>query len=118
MSAAVGVPLALPIWAFDDEMRTPGTRRPTTPPVTLSWGKFRGPGDVKFSPERPAVQKMDIKAAPPDAVFTGVGTTTATFSEPGEYLLRVVANDFTGDGGRGFQCCWTNGFVKVMVAAK
>jgi len=41
--------------------------------------------------------------------------TTATFAEPGEYVLRVVANDWSGDGGGGFQCCWTNAQVKVSV---
>jgi hypothetical protein len=30
-------------------------------------------------------------------------------------VLRVVANDWSGDGGGGFQCCWTNGQVKVSV---
>jgi hypothetical protein len=40
---------------------------------------------------------------------------TATFSAPGEYLLRVQANDESGEGGGGFQCCWTNTYVKVTV---
>ena len=39
----------------------------------------------------------------------------ATFDEPGEYLLRVQANDESGEGGFGFQCCWTNTYVKVTV---
>src|SRR5437762_10343548 len=42
--------------------------------------------------------------------------TTATFSTPGEYILRAQANDASGDGGAGFQCCWTNVHVKVTVA--
>ena len=42
-------------------------------------------------------------------------TATATFSAPGEYLLRVQANDESGEGGGGFQCCWTNTYVKVTV---
>src|SRR5213596_287625 len=29
--------------------------------------------------------------------------TTATFSTPGEYILRAQANDASGDGGAGFQ---------------
>jgi len=57
------------------------------------------------------------RATPPPAVFTGKTTTTATFSEPGEYTLRVVANDWSGDGGRGFQCCWSNAQVRVSVKA-
>jgi hypothetical protein len=45
----------------------------------------------------------------------GKATTTATFSAPGEYLLRVQGNDSTGEGGGGFQCCWTNAHVAVSV---
>jgi hypothetical protein len=53
--------------------------------------------------------------APEGTKVSGKATTTATFSEPGEYVLRVVANDWSGDGGRGFQCCWTNAMMKVSV---
>ena len=45
----------------------------------------------------------------------GKASTTATFSEPGDYILHVVANDWTGEGGHGFQCCWSNAQVKVSV---
>jgi hypothetical protein len=41
--------------------------------------------------------------------------TTATFSAPGEYMLRAVANDSSGDGGGGDQCCWTTALVRVNV---
>jgi len=47
--------------------------------------------------------------------FTGKATTTATFSEPGEWVLRGQLNDASGDGGGGDQCCWTNVHVKVNV---
>ena len=39
----------------------------------------------------------------------------ALFTAAGEYLLRVQANDESGEGGFGFQCCWTNTYVKVTV---
>ena len=42
-------------------------------------------------------------------------TATATFSAAGDYMLRVQANDESGEGGGGFQCCWTNTYVKVTV---
>ena len=61
----------------------------------------------------PNVEKSDFKA--PKTEFTGKFSTTATFSEEGDYILRVVANDWTGEGGRGFQCCWSNAMVKVAV---
>ena len=40
--------------------------------------------------------------------------TTVTFAEPGQYLLRVLANDRSGGGGS--QCCWTNAFMRVNVS--
>jgi hypothetical protein len=42
-------------------------------------------------------------------------SANATFSAPGDYLLRVQANDESGEGGGGFQCCWTNTYLKVTV---
>jgi len=48
--------------------------------------------------------------------FAGKAGTTATFSAPGDYILHVVLNDYSGDGGGGFQCCWTSGKVNVKVA--
>ena len=45
----------------------------------------------------------------PGIAFAGKATTTATFSKPGDYILRVVANDYSGDGGGGFQPWTFNG---------
>lgn len=117
LSTVVGVPLPLTVWVADDANTVPGMTKPRTPPVTVGWTKFRGPGAVTFSEEHPAVEKATFKS-PATTEFTGKATTTATFSETGEYILRVVANDWTGEGGRGFQCCWTNAQVKVSVKAK
>jgi hypothetical protein len=85
------------------------------PSVTLTWQKYRGPGEVIFSESKPRVDEVAGSEAPIKGAFNGKGTTTATFSEPGEYILRVVANDSSGPGGGDFICCWTNGEVKVKV---
>jgi hypothetical protein len=114
MTAAVGNPLSLVLWVADDATVIPGAARPATPPVTLFWSKFRGTGSVTFTDNPPAVQSRDFVGAPQSA-FHGMAATTATFSEPGEYVLRVLANDWSGEGGRGFQCCWSNAQVKVSV---
>jgi hypothetical protein len=108
-------PVQLNLWVADDASVAPGARRPSTPPVTISLSKYRGPGSVTFTPERPVAEKAEFKA-PPIATFTGKVTTSAAFSEPGEYILRVVANDWSGVGGAGFQCCWTNAQIKVSVS--
>jgi hypothetical protein len=113
LSTTVANPLTLSVWVADDANVIPGATRPPTPAVSLSWSKFRGPGSVTFAKDKPAIENAEANA--PVKSFTGKALTTATFSEPGEYVLRVVANDWSGDGGRGFQCCWTNAQVKVSV---
>jgi hypothetical protein len=113
-TAKVGVPLSITTWVSDDAKFTSnsGARPKNLPaPVTIRWSVFRGVAPVKFSADRPAVEKLER----PGIAFAGKATTSATFSAPGDYILRIVANDYSGDGGGGFQCCWTNGQVKVSV---
>ena len=94
-------------WAEDDGVVDEYRRsRAIDPPVRLTWSKFRGPGEVVFGETEPEVSKED-----------GSSTTTATFSDPGDYVLRLQANDVSGNGGGGAQCCWTNALVKVTVKA-
>jgi hypothetical protein len=111
LTATLANPLTLNVWASDDAKTLPGlSTRFRLPPVTLTWSKFRGPGTVTFSNAKPPVEKTEGKAP-----FNGKSTTTATFSDAGDYVLLVVANDFSGEGGRGFQCCWTTVALKVSV---
>ena len=44
-------------------------------------------------------------------------SATASFSEPGEYVLLAVVDDGSGEsaGNFGYHCCWTNVQVKVTV---
>jgi hypothetical protein len=113
-TASLSKPLVLTLWITDDMKYTNGTSAPLTGnrrPVTLLWSKYRGPGAVKFDKDRPAAEGT----ADPNQGFNGKATTSVTFSEPGEYVLHVTVNDYSGDGGGGFQCCWTTGLVKVSV---
>ena len=64
---------------------------------------YRGPGSVTFADSAPKVDS------------SGKATTTATFSAPGDYVIRVEGNDDSGIGGGGFQCCWTTAYLKVAV---
>jgi hypothetical protein len=137
-TATVGTPLALTTWARDEgpkinvpepSQRGRGRGRggdaagdqaargrgranadippefQPAPPLAISWSKFRGPGDVTFDKVKPALDKENGNKA----------TANATFTAPGEYILRVQGNDSTGEGGGGFQCCWTNVHVGVTV---
>jgi hypothetical protein len=114
ITATSGKPAPLEVWVADDARVTPGATRPKTPPVTLKWSLFRGPSPVVFENPTPPVEPAEF-AAPQGTSFHGRAATTATFNEPGDYVLRAVANDWSGDGGRGFQCCWTNAQLRVSV---
>ena len=113
-TASLVAPMGLTVWATDDMKYTSGTNAPmTTPrsPVALRWSKYRGAGAVTFDKVRPEVEKL----ASGEGMFNGNATTTVKFSEAGDYLLHLTANDYSGDGGTGFGCCWTTGLVKVSV---
>jgi hypothetical protein len=70
------------------------------PQLTVSWGKYRGPGSVTFAPASQLVEKGRV-------------TTKAVFSAPGDYIIQLVADD--GSEIEGFQCCWTNRNITVTV---
>ncbi len=100
LKAVVGQPLPISVMVKDDGRGGRGAQS-----VTLAWFKHQGPGSVTFSP-----------ATGRAAAAGGDASTTATFSEPGDYVLRLRANDISGVANAGHaQCCWTNGFVKVTV---
>jgi hypothetical protein len=109
-------PLPLSVWVADDAKIPPAfaSFAGMIPAVSVTWSKFRGPGTVNFAAEKPKVEKAAFKA-PPSSSYTGKASTTATFSEPGEYILEIVANDISGTGGGGFQCCWSTAQLKVLV---
>jgi esterase len=116
LTAAVSEPLPLNVWVNDDAKVATGSQPPRGSPVTIAWTQLRGPAKVAFANDKPAVVKDIVKDdTNPVPAFNGHTSTTTTFAVPGEYLLHVTANDWSGDGGRGFQCCWTNGEVKVNV---
>ena len=75
--------------------------------MTVIWAKYRGPGTVTFD-------------APQAKVANGSATTTATFTEPGEYVLQAVVDDGSGEsaGNFGYHCCWTNAQVTVHVTER
>ena len=105
LTAAVGAPTTLTVWATDDGVRKArAASRPARSGVV--WSKYRGAGRVTFVDTAPKIED-------------GQAVTTATFNAPGEYVLRVLAWDDSGGQSAimagGFFCCWTNGFVTVRV---
>lgn len=115
-TATMAAGIALPVWATDDAKYTSGTNAPMRnppPPVTIAWGKYRGPGTVTFSDAKPKLEVLT--GGKVDEAYRGKASVTAKFSEAGEYVLELTANDYSGNGGGGEVCCWTTAMVKVTV---
>ena len=65
----------------------------------------------------PSIENVvTIRGGKPMEPFAGKVRTIVTFSEPGDYLLHVTANDFSEKGGGSTGCCWTTALVKVLVS--
>jgi hypothetical protein len=115
-TTSLALPLSLPVWVADDARYASGTMavpRKLPPPVEITWSKYRGPGTVSFDAEHPAVQTL--AGGDVNQQFHGKAISTARFSEPGEYVLHLLVNDFSGEGGAGEVCCWTTSLLKVTV---
>ena len=95
MMGRVGQPVSLSIFIehpFEEEM-------------WAGWVKYKGPGQVTFSPTEQEVALSGQR---------GVATTSATFSEPGEYEILFQSLDQTANFE--FHCCWTNAYLRVNVS--
>jgi len=104
------------VWTEDDAKFASGTMalpKNLPPPVRLYWSSYRGPAAVTFDKENPTTEVLAGGAL--NQPFRGKATATATFKEPGDYVLQVTANDYSGEGGSGEVCCWTTSLVKVTV---
>ena len=98
----------------DDDADAP-RRRPRRPPLSVTWKKFRGPGEVTFEAE--GIDAGSELTHRFEDLTGGETTTDVTFSEPGQYRLAVWGNDNStapGDGSTR-QCCWTAAFIDVTV---
>jgi len=91
LKAVVGKPLPLTI----------GIDLLSRPSSIVTWYHHQGPAKVTFDPKQAVV-----KAG-------GDVNTTATFSQPGDYVLRITALESLAALEQ--HCCYTNGYVKVTV---
>ncbi len=132
--ARVGEPVTLAVNVEDPSERDPADPRFVEAlPLGVHWYKHQGPGRVEFtrhdstpaieaSDEDPRFRRFRGGIDPDDQsaveVVGGRGTAkvVATFSEPGEYILRTKIENFRApDSSNGDQCCWTNIFQRIQV---
>lgn len=125
-----GEPVILTANVMDPSERDPSDPRFAEPlDVGVQWNLHQGPAAVTFErhestvvPEPPtderrlrfyreqATNEVDVKGG------KGLAKVIATFPEPGEYLLRLTAENFSApDSSDADQCCWTNIFERITV---
>ena len=99
LSVRVGEPLSITAYVNSGETKY------VEPESWLYWMHYSGPGDVVFSEDAVLVALTERE---------GTGTTTVTFSEPGDYVLLVQSIETLRNSFE-YHCCWTNGWVEVTV---
>lgn len=117
--------------------RDPAERDPEDPrfgeplDMNVEFNMHQGPGEVSFErdPNAPVPENPFDEDDPRFEFFTGPegneaiieggegsAMVLATFSEPGEYIIRAVVDVHTApDSSYGDQCCWTNVYSRVTV---
>jgi len=101
-------------------------------PLWVNWAVHQGPAAVEFTrhestvvpepddPDAARLARRTLREATPEDVtlIEGAGTANiyATFVEPGEYLLRIQADNWAApDSAENDQCCWTNAYLRITV---
>ncbi|MEQ8955047.1 MAG: hypothetical protein RL120_13025 [Gammaproteobacteria bacterium] len=128
----VGQQVEIAINATDPAERDPTDPRFDEPlDMNVNFVKHQGPGEVTFErhpdsvvPENPYDEDDPRFArfrepAPTQTVIensSGVAKVLATFSAPGQYVIRATVDVNTApDSSYGDQCCWTNVYQRVNV---
>ena len=71
-----------------------------------AWIWHQGPGQIRFQPARRLIEIDGWDEA----------VTQATFTEPGEYVVRLRIDNFWADDSKfDNQCCWSNAYFPVTV---
>ncbi|MEQ8953003.1 MAG: hypothetical protein RL120_02645, partial [Gammaproteobacteria bacterium] len=88
----VNEPLPLQAWVEHEEEE-----------VWIGWSHHSGPGEVNFSEKEYTIATAD-----------GVAATTVSFSEPGDYVIRMQSID--NIAAFEFYCCHSNAYFHVKVS--
>lgn len=100
-----GEPLKLAVWAVDDASVRQGDESEVS--LVATWFSHSGPGSVDFAPYSDGEDHFDSE---------NMTATIATFTEPGEYVVRVRVDNFAARDSQAVdQCCWTNAYLPVVV---
>ncbi len=124
-----GTPVTLTVHTKDNSVRDAADPRFKEPlSLRVNWFHHQGPGKVEFTRHEdhplPVLSEEEAKrqrVPPGPGLVTlptpeGSAKVIATFSEPGDYVLRTRIDNWNApDSSAGNQCCWTNVYQRVTV---
>jgi hypothetical protein len=128
-TVVVGEPLTLEVGTDDLSVRdtsNPAFAKPLDSRVV--WYKHQGPGEVLFTEDpstpfmtyfRKVSGRLTLPNSPTSIAIPeskGPARVRATFSEPGEYMIRARVDNWNASDSDGYdQCCWSHAFQRVRV---
>ena len=113
VTVSVGTPVTLSALVQDRGERMKYDTERNFFAVGTTWIRHQGPGAIQFQPE---MAQVDVDGGEGGGDGWGEASTQATFSEPGEYIVRLRVDNFNApDSKFDNQCCWSNAFVPVTV---
>lgn len=121
VNAKVGTPVTLTAYAQDRGERRGYDVETQFFPVGTEWVLHQGPVGATPEFENPKVTGRDRGEASQQSM-SGSGdwtetSTKVTFSEPGDYVIRLRVDNFSApDSQFDNQCCWSNAYVPVKVS--
>ncbi|MEZ5490230.1 MAG: hypothetical protein R3F50_07905 [Gammaproteobacteria bacterium] len=120
ITTKVGEPVTLTAYVQDRGNRTDYPENEMLLyPLGTEWLLHQGPAVPEFDQARVSGRERAAEGGE-SAQSSSNGwdevTTQATFSEPGEYVVRLRVDNFTApDSKFDNVCCWSNGYVPVTV---
>jgi hypothetical protein len=131
-SVRVGQEVEIAVNATDPSVRDTSDPRFQEPlDLGVHWVKHQGPGDVTFTrhPDTPAPENPFDEGDPRRERWSGddpkegsieagngVARIMASFSEPGQYIIRTLVENWSApDSSQGDQCCSTSVYQRINV---
>jgi len=117
LMASVGQPVTLTALVQDRGERY-GLAEQEFYPVRAEFILHQGPAEIDFDPPTVTVGDQMPSSEGAGSVANGWGrvATRATFSERGEYVVRIQVDNFGApDSKFDNMCCWANAYVPVTV---
>ncbi|MBT8146867.1 MAG: hypothetical protein KJN90_08435 [Gammaproteobacteria bacterium] len=132
MPVQVGQEVEIAVNATDPSVRDTSDPRFAEPlDLGVHWAKHQGPGDITFSrhPDTPVQENPYQEGDPRRSRWQGdnpargsieagdgVAKVMASFSEPGQYIIRTLVENWSApDSSQGDQCCSTNVYQRINV---